>query len=207
MADRAGGKPAGKGIQAAFDEVRFGDARTLNLRASLPTVDEAVRRAEIWLRERQLQGTDEVLLITGRGKSSVGGVSPVREGVIRLFHSLRRRGVIDSYGEHTPGSFVVRLASVQALVDAPRRQRYPQQADPAPPPTPASLKDLSPETRILLRNLAERALEGLGIKDTHKFLEPEMLKQFGAIAASIPAGPDREQHLERALRIALDQHE
>ena len=43
----------------------------------------------------------------------------------------------------------------------------------------------------MLRNLAERALEGLGVKDTAAFLQGEMLKQFGAIAASVGDAPGR----------------
>jgi hypothetical protein len=59
----------------------------------------------------------------------------------------------------------------------------------------------------MLRNLAERALEGLGVKDTSEFLQAEMLKQFGAIAASIGTTPGREARLRTALRTALDQYE
>ena len=59
----------------------------------------------------------------------------------------------------------------------------------------------------MLRNLAERALEGLGVKDTAAFLQGEMLKQFGAIAASIGDGPGRDKRLRDAIRVALDQYE
>ena len=48
-------------LKQALDEARFGSDRTLNLRASLPTAQEAVRRAEAWLRERQVAGATEVL--------------------------------------------------------------------------------------------------------------------------------------------------
>ena len=41
----------------------------------------------------------------------------------------------------------------------------------------------------MLRDLAERALEGLGVKDTATFLQGEMLEQFGAIAATIGDAP------------------
>ena len=60
------------GLQQAFDEVRFGAARTLNLRASLPTGSEAAARLERWLRHHQVQQSDEVLVITGRGNNSEG---------------------------------------------------------------------------------------------------------------------------------------
>ncbi|HEX3865630.1 MAG TPA: hypothetical protein VHV78_02720, partial [Gemmatimonadaceae bacterium] len=83
----------------------------------------------------------------------------------------------------------------------------------APPPrTPPSLDDLDAETRTLLRNLAERALEGLGVKDTGTFLQGEMLKQFGAIAATIASDAsasdrDRDARLRAAIRVAMDQYE
>ena len=120
----------------AFDEARF-KGRTLNLRESLPTVAEASRRTESWLREQQVAAAGEVLIVTGRGNNSEGGVSPVREAVIRLLHLLRRRGVVSAHAEHTPGSFVVDLAPLQALVDAPSRSR-----DTAPAPKPAAPQSL-----------------------------------------------------------------
>jgi hypothetical protein len=193
------------GLRQAFDEARFGAGRTLNLRASLPTVDAAVARAEAWLRQQQVEKADEVLVITGRGNHSEAGFSVVREAVIRLFHVLRRRGVVLGHQEHTPGSFVVTLAPVSALWESPRRNAGRGVAP--PPPSPPSLDDLDAETRQMLRNLAERALEGLGIKDTTEFIPGEMLKQFGAIAASVGDTPDRERRLRAAIRVALDQHE
>jgi hypothetical protein len=193
------------GLRQAFDEARFGAGRTLNLRASLPTVDAAVARAEAWLRQQQVENAEEVLVITGRGNKSEAGFSVVREAVIRLFHTLKRRGVVLGHQEHTPGSFVVALAPVSALWESPRRNAGRGVAP--PPPSPPSLDDLDAETRQMLRNLAERALEGLGIKDTTEFIPGEMLKQFGAIAASVGDGPNREQRLRAAIRVALDQHE
>ena len=59
----------------------------------------------------------------------------------------------------------------------------------------------------MLRNLAERALEGLGVKDTAAFLQGEMLKQFGAIAATVGSEIGREDRLRAAIQTALDQHE
>src|SRR5437763_1839026 len=96
-----------KGLRQAFDEVRFGDRRTLNLRDSLPTAQVAMERAESWLRQQQV----------------------------------------------------------------------------------------------------DRAEEGLGVKHTAMFLQGEMLKQFGAIAATVGNEPGREGRLRTAIRAALDQHE
>jgi hypothetical protein len=194
-----------KGLRQAFDEVRFGAQKTLNLRETLPTSAAAVTRAEAWLRQQQVDRADEVLIITGRGNNSDDGVSAVREAVIRLLHALKRRGVVKGHQEHTPGSFVVSLAAVSALWESPARNRGRGVA--APPPTPPSLDDLDSETRIMLRNLAERALEGLGVKDTAAFLQGEMLKQFGAIAATLGDTPGRDRRLREAIRVALDQYE
>jgi hypothetical protein len=195
------------GLRQAFDEARFGARRTLNLRESLPRPDEATVRAEAWLRQQQVDRAEEVLIITGRGNRSEAGVSVVREAVIRLFHALKRRGVVASHEEHTPGSFVVQLAPVSALWEAPRRNRGRGAILPPVAPTPPSLDELDPESRQMLRNLAERALEGLGVKDTAAFLHGEMLRQFGALAATVGDHPGREARLRAALRAALDQHE
>lgn len=191
----------------AFDEARF-RGRTLNLRASLPTVAEATRRTETWLREQQVAAAGEVLVVTGRGNGSDGGVSPVREAVIRLLHLLRRRGVVNTHAEHSAGSFVVELAPLQALIDAPKRSR-----DTAPVPKPAappSLDALSDDTRTLLRDLADRILESLGVQDKAPFMKGEMLRQFGLLAAGLPSetpAAGREAALQSAIRRALDGYE
>lgn len=194
-----------KGLRQAFDEVRFGAQRTLNLRDTLPTAAAATVRTEAWLRQQQVERAGEVLVVTGRGNQSDGGVSVVREAVIRLLLVLKRRGVVGGHAEHTPGSFVVTLADVSALWESPKRNQGRGVA--APSPNPPSLDDLDPDVRVMLRNLAERALEGLGVKDTAAFLQGEMLKQFGAIAATIGNAPGREERLCSAIRLALDQYE
>lgn len=199
-------RPVGlRGLQHAFDEVRFGTRRTLNLRESLPTAAAAATRAEAWLRQQQIDRAEEVLVITGRGNQSEGGISVVRERVIALLHTLKRRGVVGGHVEHTPGSFVVTLAPISALWDSPSRNR--DRAVVAPPAAPASLESLDADTKTMLRNLAERSLEGLGIKDTATFLHGEMLKHFSALATTIGPGADREQRLRQAIQAALDQYE
>ena len=194
-----------KGLRQAFDEVRFGAQRTLNLRESFPTVNEATRRADSWLRQQQVERANEVLIITGRGNQSHAGVSVVREAVIRLLHALKRKGVVNGHEEHTAGSFVVTLAPLSALSTSTKRTNA-REAEP-PPRTPPSLDELDADTRILLRNLAERTLEGIGIKDTATFLQGEMLKLFGAIAATVSDGPDREKRFRAAVIAALDRTE
>src|SRR3982074_2630174 len=87
--------PGLSGLQEAFAEVRFGATRTLNLRTSLPTASEAGARVERWLRQHQVQQSGEVLVITGRGNNSQDGISVVRETSVRVFHELRRKGVIE----------------------------------------------------------------------------------------------------------------
>lgn len=188
------------GVRRALDAVRFGESNILNLRESLPTAADAARRAEAWLRQKQVEGVAEVLIVTGRGASSEGGVSPVREAVARLITSLRRRNVIDRYEEHTAGSFNIRLASIRAMVDAPKRRREPAAAD-----TPPALVMLSDTNRRMLRDLAERSLEALGIKETSEFLDAEMTRQLKALTTAIGQVPDRDAKLRVALRAALDQ--
>ena len=193
------------GLQQAFDEVRFGATRTLNLRASLPTGSEAAARVERWLRQHQVQQSVEVLVVTGRGNNSEDGVSVVREASIRVFYELRRKGVILGFTEHTAGSFVVELAPLKAMFDAASRRR-----EHAPPPRPASpptLEALSDDTRRMLRALAERSLDALGVRDRAPFIESEMLKLFGSLAATVPEGPDRERRLCTAIRAAMGEYD
>src|SRR5688572_12626826 len=161
------------GLQRAFDSARFGDQKILNLRESLPSVEEAVRRAEAWIRQKQVEAAGEILVITGRGRNSENGISPVREAIAKLIAALRRRNVVERYEEHTPGSFSIQLASINAMVDAPRRRRDSKARVPEAP-----LPELSKSNQRLLRDLAERSLENLGIKETHAFLEAEMKRQL-----------------------------
>ena len=195
MAER--GVKGVSGLQQAFDEVRFGPSRTLNLRPSLPTGSEAAHRVENWLREHQVLKSGEVLIITGRGNNSEGGVSVVREASIRVFHELRRKGVITAFTEHTAGSFVVMLAPMSAMLDAGKRRR--EQTPLPPPASPPTLAILDEETRTLLRALAERSLDALGMRERGPFVESEMLRLFGSLATTVKAGDDPE----RALRVAI----
>jgi hypothetical protein len=191
------------GLQRAFDEVRFGATRTLNLRESLPTGAEAARRVEAWLRQHQVQQSDELLVITGRGNNSEAGVAVVREATIRVFHELRRKGVVEAFIEHTPGSFVVTLAPVTAMFDTAKRR--PEQTVAPPQPAPPTLAALDEETRRELRILAERSLDALGVRERGPFVENEMLRLFGALAASIDSGKERESQLRIAIRRAMSE--
>jgi len=187
------------GLQQAFDEVRFGAARTLNLRASLPTGAEAARRVESWIREQQAQRADELLVITGRGNNSEGGVSVVREAAIRVFHELRRKGIVESFVEHTAGSFVVAVAPMSTAAD--KRPRGGEEVT-RPRESPPTLEALDRETLVLLRALAERSLDAVGVRERGPFLEDEMLRQFGMLGASV-VGPDRDRQHRKALERAI----
>lgn len=199
MSERPGG------LGQAFDEIRFGPARTLNLRASRPTAVEATRRAEPWLRERQMAKAGEVLVITGRGAGSEGGIAVVREAMLRLFTQLRKTGVLREWVEHTPGSFIVTLAPVTALFEAGRRSR--RESGPIPVVVePGALRGLEPPTLLLLRQLADRALELLGVQaPPPAMIEDEMLRQFAALGSGVPEGPGREARLRAAMQAAMDE--
>jgi hypothetical protein len=196
--------PKAPSLHQAFDELRFGAERTLNLRTHHPSREQAVRRAENWLRERQMGRAGDALVITGRGNNSPDGVSVVRAAIVQLFASLRRRGIISDFSEHTPGSFVVTFAKLNAVRDAPQRARNPHELSPQ---DPAQLAALEPETRALLRLLAKRSIEELGVKPTPDFVEQEMLKQFAAAAPGVPDAGDREQRFRDALRAALHEYD
>ena len=194
-------------LPRAFDELRFGPERTLNLRPLQPTATQAVKQVEQWLRLMQVQGAKEVLLITGRGNQRIDRDSPVREAVVRLLPSLRRRNVISTYLEHTPGSFVVEPASMSALFDVPRRRRE-RSAAPVESMSPGSLEALEPETLRQLRELAAMTLAGLGVHaPTAAVLRDEMRHQFALLTAGIPSGRDQEAVLQQAIQRAAEEFE
>jgi hypothetical protein len=189
-------------LKHAFDEARFGSDRTLNLRGQLPTAAEAARRADAWLRERQASGAGEVLLITGRGNNSDAGFSVVREAVAKTLRMLRRAGVVDAIAEHTPGSFAVTLAPMRRLWESSRRATPATHDRNARAPV---LPGLAPATTALLRELAERSLDSLGIREREGFLEREMATQLALLVRAVPDGADREERLCAVIRRALDE--
>lgn len=191
------------GVLKAFDEAEFGVKNILNLRESLPTAADARYRAEAWLRERQISRANEVLVITGRGNQSPGGVSVVRTAILELLPLLRRRGVVAEWREHSPGSFVIKLGSISGMLDAPRRKRD-RDID-ALEQDPQALAALDGATLSLLRRLAVRSLESLGMREPDKFVEAEMLSKFHSLAAGIPSGEGSEARLREAITAALEQ--
>jgi hypothetical protein len=190
-------------VLRAFDESEFGPKNTLNLREPLPSAADARFRAEAWLRERQVGGASEVLIITGRGNQSPNGVSVVRDGILGLMPSLRRRGVVAEWREHSPGSVVVKLGSIRSLLEAPRRKR--ERGATQELQSPAPLANLESATIELLRQLAIRSLESLGVRKPENFVESEMLAKFNSLAAGIKPGIEGEARLRSAIKSALDQ--
>jgi hypothetical protein len=197
------GKASHNSVLRAFDEIEFGSTNTLNLRESLPSAADARFRTEAWLRERQISRAAEVLVITGRGNQSPNGISAVREAILSLLPSLRRRGVVSEWREHSPGSFVVKLGSISSLLDAPRRKR--DRTPDTPTVNPESLKDLDRSTLELLRRLAIRTLESLGVREPDEFVEAEMLSRFHSLAGAINPGEQGEARLRKAIEAALDE--
>ncbi len=195
-------RPGGPAVAAAFDALRFGREHTLDLRSSLPTGAEAARRAESFLRERQVASNRAVLIITGRGNQSLDGVPVVRPSVAAVLARMRRCGVVAGWQEHTPGSFVVTPAPVSALLESPRRRR---DEDVEVPRDPAGLAELDATTRRVLRRLAVRSLEALGAPAGDSFVQDEMQRQFSVLGATVPAGPNREARLRATAERALDE--
>jgi Smr domain len=197
-------KPRLTSLWHALDEAAFGSERTLNLRESLPSAAEARARTEVWLRARQATRAEEVLVITGRGNQSIGGIGIIRQEILGMMPSLRRRGIVASWKEHSPGSIVVKLATVNALISAPKRRRG-NDAPNGKPRLETVLAGLEPETVRLLRELAEQNLSSLGIADTEAFLAKEMTHTFSTLIDSLPATPDREAALRGTIRNAIDE--
>jgi hypothetical protein len=197
-------KRSSSALLHALDEAAFGSERTLNLRESLPSAAEARNRTEVWLRARQVTRVEEVLIITGRGNQSPGGVGVIRQEIIGMMPALRRRGIVESWREHSPGSIVVKLASVNALLSAPRRRR--DQPMPGERPREVqSLAGLERETLRLLEDLASHNLRSLGVEDPMDFLQNEMARTFSALINALPAHEKTEENLRAAMRNALDE--
>jgi len=197
-----------KGLWQSFDETAFGQDRTLNLRESLPSAVEARARAESWLRMRQVMKPGEVLVITGRGNQSPGGVGVIRETIIALMPSLRRRGVVKSWREQTPGSIVVTLAPLNTLLTAPKRNRErDRDSGENEIATPESLAALDSETLTQLRLLAVRTIESLGVGDASPYVAAEMQRIFATLTMTLPVSTDREGTLRRAIISAIEELE
>jgi hypothetical protein len=190
-------------VLRAFDEMRFGRARTLDLRASLPSAADAEARTESWLRERQVSVGGAVLIITGRGRGSDDGVPVVRPAIQRQLGRLRRQGVVAAVQEHSPGSFVVELAPLRTLLEAPRRRKdTPRRTTPG---AAAWAEGLRPATLTALRELALRSLDAIGAPQTDSLVEDEMLHHYRKFASAIGTGVDRDTRLRAAIRSALDE--
>lgn len=189
---------------ASLERVRFGPTRTLNIRASMLTGDESARRVESWLRSKQVELSGDVLVITGRGAGSLGGIPVVKEATRRVLNRLRRLGVVESYGEDTAGSFVVALAPLRSLLEAPARRRTPA---PVPTRKGANIQGLKADTRERLRYLATRAIDALGVKEpSETLIAGEMVRQFSMIARAAPTGADADQWMDVAIKRAVREY-
>src|SRR5205823_9141363 len=87
---------------------------------------------------------------------------------------------------------------LRSLVEAVPRQR-----DPVRRPAPAELHGLTPETTVLLRELAERSLHALGVAPTEARITDEMHRYLAVIVAILPPGPEMENELQGAIRAAI----
>jgi hypothetical protein len=121
------------------------------------TGDEAYRRTERWLRDRQEEGIRRVVVVTGRGLRSAG-LPVLRAEVEHLLAGLRGTVVAGWEITHAGGSFRVEL-----------RRPPPSPSRGAPAASPL-LRQASPE----LRRRAEEALWELGVEPTPALLEAEI---------------------------------
>lgn len=194
-------------LASAFERLRFGAARTLNVRASLPTGSEATRRVEQWLRTKQVEQPGELLIITGRGAGSVDGVAVVREAVQRTLRRLMHQGVVASHQEHTAGSFVVTVAPIRSLLEAPARARARHRAPGRQPPA-GSIAGLASASQERLRTLALRSLESLGVRDADdRMIAAEAERQFSLLARGAPPGAAADAWIQDAAARALREYD
>ena len=190
-------------LWSALDEAAFGAERILNLRESLPSAAEARARTEAWLRLRQVTKPEEVLIITGRGNQSAGGIGVIRKEVLAMMPRFKKRGIVESWKEHSPGSIVVKLAPTSSLFSAAKRRGDARPARAAK--NEGELAGLERETILMLRQLALRNLDALGVEHDEPFVRQEMSAIFSALAGSMPAAERGEDALRVALRNALEE--
>ena len=120
------------------------------------TADQALRRAEAWLRDRQREGVRTVRLVTGRGTRSAG--PPVLRGEVgALLEALR--GSLVSYFTLDSGGGAFRVELERATRPRPLRRT-----------SSAVLRRTAPD----LRRRAEEALWELGVDPTPELLEAEI---------------------------------
>jgi hypothetical protein len=189
----------------ALDEARFGRTRTLDLRRGLPSAADAEARAESWLRERQVTIGGDVLIITGRGGRSEGGIAVVRPAIQKRLGRLRRQGVVAAVREHTPGSFVVTLAPVRDMLAAAPRRKDAAPRRPGRKSADAGATPLRPSTQAALRTLAARSLDALGVRATESMIEEEMRHYLARFSAAVGTGADRDIRLRSAIETALSE--
>src|SRR5215211_2159853 len=193
-------KPKLTALWRALDEAAFGNERTLNLRESLPSAAEARDRTEVWLRGRQVTKPEEVLIITGRGNQSAGGIGIIRREILAMMPGLRRRGIVESWREQSPGSLIVKLAPTSALFSAPKRRRGKEARDIAQ--SDNVLEGVDVTTASMLRQLALRNLDGLGVDHDSEFVKKEMQQIFSTLMNALPAGTRTEEALQASIRNA-----
>jgi hypothetical protein len=123
-----------------------------------------------------------------------------------VLHSLRRQGVILDVRVRAPGSFVVRAAPMRALLEAPtRRDRRVRSSQPVPEQTASAV---SPATRGLLRHLALRVIDSLGIRDPGaETIEAEMARQLSVLRRGTTSGQPADPVLRRAVERAIREYE
>lgn len=120
-----------------------------------------------------------------------------------MLPSLRRRGVVESWREHSPGSVLIKLAPVSVLLGVGRRRR--DSAAPQPSASRKAVTGLRAETHRALRELALQNLAQLGIVATDDFIEKEMGRTFSMLLASVDGSRDTEAALHDAIVNALDE--
>jgi hypothetical protein len=191
----------------ALDEIEFGPDRTLNLRDSFVTGADARFRADAWLRQRQALSGQPVLIITGRGKGSTDGVPVIKQEVVALLHTLRRQGVVKSWQEQTEGALAIQLASMSDLLSAPRRHRDSkrEKTNSFPQRSATAFSGLEEATIALLRQLAERTIFELGVRDGEDLVESEMTNKLSLLVRGIPETGDREAALRAVIIRAIEE--
>ena len=173
------------------------------------TGDEALRRAEGWLRARAAEGERTVVIVTGRGRHS-SGLPVLRPEIEHLLEGLRGSTVAEWEPTHGSGGFRVSLRPPAALPGAAaaaetlarqyppelRRRRIARRAGGHPHPRPPPRRD--PAHRRRRRSRAAKLAFPRPAPQPNRSLRPPRGSWWPRIAElrARPRPPNRMAHTE-----------
>jgi hypothetical protein len=174
----------------------------LHLREPAASAAETRRQVERWLRARQLDAAEDVLIDLGPD-GGPAATSALRTLLGRTLRSMRRAGVVGSIREPAPGQFTIATAPLRALFEAaPRRGEAGRLAT-----RPVEAVGMTPSTRSLLRALAGRTFQSLGVTDPGEPAIEGECRRLATLLSGEAADPPGDDALRRAVERAIREYD